>query len=88
MKLQRVANYAVRRACGMDVYIMQEFHVHDKHMYAAAKWPSIEETVMKLSMQWLGHVARMPTIRVPKQALFGWMATSGGNASVNFSQTA
>ena len=42
-------------------------------MYEAIGWNTMEETVSMLSLQWLGHVARMPIWRIPKQALFGWI---------------
>ena len=37
-KLQRVANYAVRRAFGTDIVNMKEHHVSDAMMYKAAGW--------------------------------------------------
>jgi ribonuclease HI len=72
-RMQRVANYAVRRAFGMDVYIMQEHGITDAAMYQASGWRTIRDILMKLSMEWTGHVARMPTFRHPKQVLFGWI---------------
>ena len=71
---QQLAKYAVRKAIVMDTHNMQEEHIHDKHMYEAAGWESIEEMVQKASMWWLGHVPRMNIDRRPKQALFGWWA--------------
>ena len=69
---QKVANYAVRRAMGMDILIMRELHVSDDQMYKAAGWESIQSIVNRASMFWLGHVARMSIQKRPKQMLFGW----------------
>jgi hypothetical protein len=32
------------------------------------------EKVKRRRLEWLGHMARMPEHRLPKSALFGWMA--------------
>ena len=71
-KIQRVANYAVRRAFGMDRFIMQEHHVRDKQMYKAAGWDPMITYIQRQSLIWLGHIARMHVDRLPKVALFGW----------------
>ena len=74
-QIERVARYAVRRALGMDIYAMREHHVSDDMLYQAAGWSTMADTIRRLSMEWVGHVARMPTYRLPKQVLFGWWAT-------------
>ena len=80
-KLQRVANYAVRRAFGMDVLIMYDYRVSDAKMYAAAGWEQVGDNIRRATLQWIGHVACMPTYRRPKQALFGWWADKMPKAS-------
>ena len=72
-QIQRVANYAVRRAMGMDIHNMREWHVSDAAMYKAVGWESMADVVRRLSLSWLGHVARMPIHRTPKIAIFGWL---------------
>ena len=37
-KAQRVANYAVRRAMGMDIWVMKDYHVADADMHDLAGW--------------------------------------------------
>ena len=71
--LQRAANYAVRRCMGMDRLNMQQYGISDKMMYQASQWDTMEDLVCRHTMQWLGHVARMPVWRRPKQIVFGWM---------------
>ena len=46
---QRVANYAVRRAMGMDIHNMQDHHVSDKMLYQASGWETVPELVQKAS---------------------------------------
>lgn len=40
--LQRVANYAVGVAFGMDVFLMQNTGFSDAQMYRVARWPTVE----------------------------------------------
>eukprot|EP00959_Pyramimonas_sp_CCMP1952_P158531 3315883-Pyramimonas_sp.AAC.1 len=51
-----------------------DLSVKDVDLYRSAQWRTMEDHLFRLSMQWLGHVARMPVWRRPKQALFGWIA--------------
>ena len=74
-QIERVPRYAVRRALGMDIYAMREHHVLDDMLYQAAGWSTMADTIRRLSMEWVGHIARMPTHRLPKQVLFGWWAS-------------
>ena len=77
-QIERVARYAVRRAMGMDIYAMQEHHISDEMMYQASGWNTTADTMRRLTLEWVGHIARMPVSRLPKQMLFGWWA---GHAS-------
>jgi hypothetical protein len=72
--VQRVAHYAVRRVLGLDSYNMQEHHLRDEALYRAVGWDTVTDMVMKHTLVWVGHVARMPITRAPKVALFGWVA--------------
>ena len=71
--MQKVSNYAVRRAMGMDLFNMKEHSVKDIDLVAAARWETIGTEVRRTTLQWLGHVARMPIHRRPKQMLNGWL---------------
>lgn len=51
---------------------MQEHHITHEMLRKAAGWAPVKEMVMKASLTWLGHVARMSTNRRPKQMFFGW----------------
>ena len=72
--LQKSVNYAVRRCMGMDVFNMKEHRVSDEMMYRAVRWETVEDLICRHTMFWLGHVARMPVWRRPKQVMFGWVA--------------
>jgi hypothetical protein len=82
-KMQRVANYAVRRAFGMDTILMEELGLSDASMVKAAQWRTVEDRISRLSLSWLGHVARMPVWRHPKQVLFGFIEGRGGSEERN-----
>eukprot|EP00959_Pyramimonas_sp_CCMP1952_P014292 302643-Pyramimonas_sp.AAC.1 len=71
-----MANYAARKALGMDIYALQEHHITDEALRKAAGWEEVVDVVSRQSLAWLGHVARMPIERRPKQALFGWTGPS------------
>ena len=73
-QIERVARYAVRRAMGMDFRAMRDHHISDDMLYKAAGWDTMKDVIRRLSLQWVGHVARMPIHRRPKQMLFGWWA--------------
>ena len=60
-KIQRVANYAVRRAFGVDRFLMRDHHIHDVDMYNAAGWDLMGDLLHRQALQWLGHVAQMLT---------------------------
>jgi hypothetical protein len=72
--MQSVANYALRRALGLDTYNMAEHALHDQDLRRAAGWETVTDMVMRQSLVWLGHVARMPIQRHPKVAMFGWVS--------------
>lgn len=74
LRAQRALNYGVRRAMGMNTWIMHDRHVTDQALYQAANWEPFEHLIMRESLQWLGNVARMPLDRRPKQMLFGWVS--------------
>ena len=52
---------------------MAEHGVTDEALYKAAGWEQMKDVIHRQTMVWVGHVARMPTHRLPKQALFGWI---------------
>ena len=70
--LRRTQAYALRRAFGLDRFSMQEEHISDKMMLAAAKWDPIDVVIRRACWKWLGHVARMHVPILPKIALWGW----------------
>eukprot|EP00969_Alexandrium_andersonii_P248983 11003579-Alexandrium_andersonii.AAC.1 len=47
---QRVANLAVRRAVGMDCYLMAEVGVTDEQLYAAAGWEQVRDMIDRQTM--------------------------------------
>eukprot|EP00969_Alexandrium_andersonii_P024164 1054793-Alexandrium_andersonii.AAC.1 len=65
--VQRIAHLGVRRALGMDCYAMAHYGVTDADLYAAAGWEQIKDVIHRQTLVWLGHVARMPLHRLPKQ---------------------
>ena len=80
-KVQRVANYAVRRAMGVDWVIMREHHISDEMLYNVSGWEQMESLIKRQSLVWLGHVSRMHVDRLPKICLFGWWDGHRGKRS-------
>ena len=74
--LKRAQAYALRRAFGMDRFSMQEEHVSDRMMFEAAEWETIDVAIRRARWKWLGHVARMHVLALPKIALWGWPLSS------------
>eukprot|EP00974_Lingulodinium_polyedra_P091004 8824472-Lingulodinium_polyedra.AAC.1 len=72
---------------GLDGYALQEHHITDAEVYAATGWEDVVDLIHRQTLVWLGHVARMPVSRLPKRALFGWVAgTLGRQAGVGVLQ--
>ncbi|CAE8679070.1 unnamed protein product [Polarella glacialis] len=71
-EIQRIVNRAARSCLGVSRRDMQKYHIHDNTLCAMAQWEPFYNTMGRQSLLWLGHVARMPKERRPKQALFGW----------------
>ncbi len=51
MRIQRVANYAVRRAFEVDTWITQEYETKDARINKAAKSLIAQENLRGLSLQ-------------------------------------
>lgn len=81
LHLQKIQNYALQRAFGLDKLAMHELHITNAQLHAAAQWPFIEDVIMEQSLRWLGHIARMPITRLPKIALFGTWLQAGTNST-------
>eukprot|EP00959_Pyramimonas_sp_CCMP1952_P108482 2268382-Pyramimonas_sp.AAC.1 len=60
----------------MDIYALQEHHIADEALRAAAGWEDVVDVVSRQSLTRLGHVARAPIERRSNRALFGWAGPS------------
>ena len=78
---QAVQNYAIQRCFGLDRLAMREQHTHSEQLHHAARWPTVEQVLMRNTLKWVGHVARMPPDRLPKIALWGQWAEGGNRGS-------
>ncbi|CAJ1328949.1 unnamed protein product, partial [Effrenium voratum] len=77
--LQTRQNYAIQRALGLDRMAMHEYHVRNQDLHAMAQWEPIEKVLARQTLRWMGHVARMPTHRLPKIAMWGhWQDAEPG----------
>eukprot|EP00974_Lingulodinium_polyedra_P117268 11162590-Lingulodinium_polyedra.AAC.1 len=63
---------------GLDGYALQEHHIADAEVFAAIGWEDVVDLIRRQSLVWVGHVARMPVWRMPKQTLFGWIGGTLG----------
>ena len=53
---------------------MREFGYSDEALRHLVRWDSFSTLLHRSVLRWLGHVARMDTKRLPKMAVFGWLA--------------
>ena len=70
--MDQVIKACLRRCWGVKYRTLVEHHISNEMLRRAAGWPTTQHMVMKASLIWLGHVARMSVNRRPKQMLFGW----------------
>ena len=79
--LQTRQNYALQRAMGLNRLALHEFHVTNQELHRAAMWEKLETTLARHTLRWMGHIARMKVIRLPKLALWGtWAESQWGRA--------
>ena len=71
-RLDQVVKQSLFKCWGLRYSDLQEYHISYEMLRRAAGWPSTAHLVMRAALTWLGHVARMPVTRRPKQVLFGW----------------
>ena len=72
--LQVVQNQALRKVFGLTRLNLREQHITHTQLHRAARWPPVRTILMRATLRWLGHIARMPITRLPKIALFGvWL---------------
>ncbi len=73
-RLDAFHHRCLRAILGVSRWDQQLHHVSNADL--RQRWGDvglISDTVRKRRLQWLGHVARMPADRLPKQLLFGWL---------------
>lgn len=72
--MQQVINWAVMRCLLIRKQWMHTNHVKATQLNELVQWEPFETTITRQSLLWLGHLARMKKIRLPKQAFFGFWA--------------
>ena len=73
-KLDAFHNRCIRIILGISR--KQQWSQHLTSQEIRERWGDIETVPVKVTkrrLEWLGHVARMPDHRIPKQTLFGWL---------------
>lgn len=82
--LQVVQNQALQRVFGLTRRDLRERHITNAQLHQATRWPTVRVLLMRATLRWLGHIARMPVTRLPKIALFGaWVHKTRAPTLVN-----
>ena len=76
-RIEQLVLASVRRCFGVKYQRLHDLHISNEMLRKAAGWPKVKHMVMRASLTWLGHVARMNIRRRPKQMLFGWWRGRG-----------
>ena len=71
-RIEQMVMSSLRRCFGVKYQTLHNYHISNDMLRRAAGWPKVKHMVMRASLTWLGHVARMHVNRKPKQMLFGW----------------
>ena len=73
-RLDRFHYQYVRAILGVSCMNQETDHITNSEL--RVRWGNsdlLSDILRRRRMQWLGHVARMPDDRLPKQLLFGWL---------------
>ena len=70
--MQQVVDWAVQRCLNVRKHWKRAHHVSSEMLNEIAQWEPFHYTIARQSLFWLGHLARMDTGRLPKQAAFGF----------------
>ena len=75
--LKRLNGFHHRCICTvLGITNLQQWQQHITSQMTREQWgdlETVETKVVKHRHEWLGHLARMPDHRIPKQTLFGWL---------------
>ena len=88
LRMERCLAGCLRRCFKLGWEDMKNHHITNEMMRTAAGWPCFKHMIMRASLVWLGHVARMKNGKRPKQMLFGWWKGRGSQSHCWASQAA
>ena len=75
--LKQMNTFHHRCICSMlDITNRQQWEKRITSASTQEQWKDVEtitEKLMKRCLEWLGHLAGMPSCRIPKMSLFSWL---------------
>jgi hypothetical protein len=80
-RLDKFYMQCVRWICRVNRYILMEHHVSSAELLQRCGFQPLRTVIISTVIRWLGHVARMPNSRLPKQLLFGHLMGITGPVS-------
>ena len=72
-KMETFHMKCLRKICKVTIWDQENWHMNNLVLQQFLGVPAIKQLVTRARLRWLGHLARMPSERLPKQMLFAFL---------------
>ena len=72
-KMETFHMKCLRKICKVTIWDQENWHMNNLVLRQFLCMPTIKQLVTQARLRWLGHLARMPSERLPKQMLFAFL---------------